>query len=360
MQQEEIKKAAAFLLEKIFNTNRPANELINSYLRTHRYIGSNDRKQLYSYVWDSIRFNARLEFSYPTHSWKERLEYLETINEIIDEAPNWVNWEVPEWMIKHIPEPEKELPCLLESPPVILRAIEDRTKVQMLLAQENIPTSLTSLSPFGLKVEDGRYNIVASRAYKDGLVEIQDEGAQMIALDINVKPKSSIFDFCAGAGGKSLIFAQIMKNQGEIASYDVSVRSLKELEKRAKRSHISIIKTYYKLFPNYKKFDYVVVDAPCSGTGTWRRCPDARWKITEKQLLNITQRQAEILEKASTYVKDGHFLCYMTCSITKEENEKQIENFLSSHQNFTLKYQKRYSPYRTQTDGFFITIMQKI
>ena len=182
----------------------------------------------------------------------------------------------------------------------------------------------------------------------------------MIALDLNVKPKSSVFDFCAGAGGKSLIFAQIMKNQGEIASYDVSVRSLKELEKRAKRSHISIIKTYYKLFPNYKKFDYVVVDAPCSGTGTWRRCPDARWKITEKQLTNITQRQAEILEKASTYVKDGHFLCYMTCSITKDENENQISNFLSTHQNFVLKYQKRYSPFRTQTDGFFVSIMQKV
>ena len=359
MQESEIKKAAATLLEKIFKTNRPANELINTYLRMHRYVGSNDRKTLYHYLWTAIRSYARLTYLYPDASWDERLEQLGTLPAHLDGAPDWVNWEVPDWLLSHIPGADQELPALLEPAPVILRAIADREKVRQALADEGIPTTPTPLSPFGLKVMDGRYNITASKTYKAGLVEVQDEGAQMIALEAGVKPKSSVFDFCAGAGGKSLIFAQLMNNQGEIASYDVSVRSLKELEKRAYRAHISIIRTHYKLFPTYKKFDYVVVDAPCSGTGTWRRCPDARWNLTEKQLMNITHRQAEILETACAYVKDDHFLVYMTCSLTQDENEDQIQHFLEKHPEFHLLKQKRFSPYRTGTDGFFVAVLQR-
>ena len=358
MQELEIKKAAADLLEKIFKTNRPANELINTYLRMHRYVGSNDRKTLYQYLWTAIRHHARLDFLYSGASWAEKLDHLTDIPGVITGAPDWVNWEVPKWLISHIPEANKELPALLEAAPVILRATTDRTTVQQALADEGIPTTPTHLSPFGLKV-DGRYNVTASKTYKAGLVEVQDEGAQLIALEVGVKPKASVFDFCAGAGGKSLIFAQLMNNLGEIASYDVSVRSLKELEKRAYRAHISIIRTHYKLFPTYKKFDYVVVDAPCSGTGTWRRCPDARWNLTEKQLTNITHRQAEILDTASAYVKDGHFLAYMTCSLTQDENEDQVQAFLEKHPDFHLLKEKRFSPYRTGTDGFFVALMQR-
>ena len=358
MHNDEIKKAAVFLLRQIDKTNKPANEIVNAYTRTHRYIGSNDRKQLLEYIWNAIRRKARLQFLYPEENWETLIEKTDAELVLPLNTPDWVRWEVPQWLLPHIPEPATELPALLDTPSVIIRANGDRMCIQSELQKEGIVTTLCKHSPLALQVE-GRYNLVASKAYKNGLIEIQDEGAQLIGLEVGVTPKCSVFDFCAGAGGKSLLFAQVMQNRGEILAYDTSVRSLKELQKRAYRAKVSIIKTTYKHPQPYKKFDYVVVDAPCSGTGTWRRCPDARWNLTEKQLLNIVKRQKEILDIAKTYVKNGHFLAYMTCSITTDENEGQVDTFLSENPDFHLVKMRRVSPARTGTDGLFVALLQK-
>ena len=265
---------------------------------------------------------------------------------------------MPEWFLSHVPEAEKELPDLLENPPIVLRAIGNREEVLRALREEGVECEACEKSPYGIRLKEYA-NLKNTKVWKQGLIDVQDEGAQLVALDIGVEAKQSVFDFCAGAGGKSLIFAQIMQNKGFIQAYDITPKKLFELVKRATRAHISIIKIILKLDKPDKKFDHVVVDAPCSGCGTWRRSPNLRWNLTEKQLAHIVKVQGEILERASQYVKPGHYLSYITCSLTQDENEEQVENFLKAHPNYRVIKQKRYSPHRTGTDGFFLSVMQK-
>ncbi len=359
MTQEEFIKIAAFLLEKIDSRNTPANDIINDYTRTHRYIEADDRRQLLDVVWSAIRAKARLAYAYPDLNWSEKLQRLLTDGIPEGEgAPDWVRWEVPDWFPSHVPEADKELPSLLGNAPIVLRANGNRDDIMDMLRADGLAVTPCAQSPYGMILAEYS-NLSDTKAYKKGLVEIQDEGAQLTALEIGVKPKQDVFDFCAGAGGKSLIFAQMMQNKGFIQAYDAAPKRLFELVKRANRARVSIVKIVTKLPEPFKKFDHVVVDAPCSGTGTWRRTPDMRWKLSEKQLCNITQLQADILNRAEAYVKPGHYLSYITCSITQDENENQIEHFLEKHPRYTILKQKRFSPWRTGTDGFFLCLMQK-
>ena len=355
----ELIKAAAYLLEKIERRPAPAGEMINTYLATHKYLKGDEKKEFLALVWGVIRAKARLMWAWPDLSWQERIErFSESGIPDVSGAPQHVQWEVPEWFLGHVPECEKELSTLLEMPPIILRAIGDREGVLQALSEEGIRAEACNKSPFGIRLNEYA-NLKNTKAWKQGLIEVQDEGAQLVALDIGVQPKQSVFDFCAGAGGKSLIFAQMMQNKGFIQAYDITPKKLFELIKRATRAHISIIKIILKLEKPDKKFDHVVVDAPCSGCGTWRRSPNLRWNLTEKQLAHIIKVQGEILERASAYVKPGHYLSYITCSLTRDENEEQVEKFLRAHPNFHVIKQKRYSPARTDTDGFFLCVMQK-
>ena len=257
-----------------------------------------------------------------------------------------------------VDDAENELKAMLGTAPIILRANGDRAKIFKLLQDEGLKVSLCERSPLGIILNEYA-NLKESKTFKKGLIEVQDEGAQLLSLETGIKSNDDVFDFCAGAGGKSLIFAQMMKNRGFIQAYDASYKRLSELSKRARRANVSIIKPVFKLPETHKKFDYVVVDAPCTGTGTWRRSPDLRWSLTEKQLKSITRTQADILSTAQAYVKNGHFLVYITCSLTYDENENQVEDFISRYPAFHEVKSFRYSPYRTNTDGFFMSILQK-
>ena len=356
---EQIYQVVGNLLDRIEGRSAPANDVVNDYFLSHRYLTPDERREILDLVWQTVRARARLMYAYPDMGWAERVAALCTQGmPDVSAAPDWVRWEMPEWLIEHIPQPEQELPPMLASAPIILRANGNRKAVMDSLQAEGLAVSPTEQSPYGIVLE--KYaRLQDTKAYKKGLLEIQDEGAQLVALDIGVRPKQDVFDFCAGAGGKSLILAQIMQNRGFIQAYDVYPKRLMELNKRASRCHISIIKTVTKLPEPYKKFDHVVVDAPCSGSGTWRRMPDMRWKFSEKQLAAVVALQAEILNRAEPFVKPGHYLTYITCSLTVDENEQQVEAFLKQHPNYGVLKQKRYSPYRTGTDGFFLCLMQK-
>lgn len=366
MKQEQIVNAAVELLESIDSESRPANEIINAYTRSRRYIGSKDRRALADMVWGALRNRARLDYACPNGLWRAKLAALTTwTTELPDlsAAPDWIQCEVPEWLIDHIERPEWELPALMESAPIVLRVNGNREKVKALLSEEGMETTLSVHSPFGL-ILGKRGNLNQSACYRDGLVEVQDEGSQCVALETGVAPGEMVLDYCAGAGGKSLIFAQMMQNRGLILAHDISRRSLNELEKRAHRAGVSIIETtedirgWVKHHSN-RLFDHVVVDAPCSGTGTWRRCPDMRWKLTPEILASLVSKQAAILDQASEYVRDGGLLSYMTCSLTRDENTAQAEAFLARHPSFSMVRQKQYSPAATATDGLFVAIMQK-
>lgn len=361
MQFEEIKKAAAEVLSEIAATNRPANEVLNAYTRSRRYIGSKDRRQLADFVWGVLRYRARLEWAHPKSSFIEKIDYFLNKDYNRIDAPDWVRYEVPEWLISHIREPQIELPALLENPEIILRANGDRGKIKKLLAQEGIETVETALSPYGLVLQK-RANLKQSVCFKKGLVEVQDEGSQLVALQTGVKPGMNVLDYCAGAGGKSLIMAQMMGDKGKIVAHDISTRSLQELERRAARAGAKIICTQPKIkVEDYKNgFDHVVVDAPCSGTGTWRRCPDARWKLTPQLFDALLDKQHAILKTAKEFVGDKGRLSYITCSLTVDENDDQVDRFLNENPNFVIEKRMQYSPARTHTDGLYIAVMRRV
>ncbi len=363
MRPERIIEAAVELLEIILATSKPASECVNEYTRARRYIGSKDRRHLTDLVWGYLRKRARLDWALPRTSLTEKVLAVETDMSLdLTGASNNVLWEVPEWLIPHIPEAETELPALLDTPPVVLRVTGDRKAIQKHLLDQGIETEPTVFSPYGLKMMT-RKNIAQIQGV-DGQIEIQDEGSQAVALMVPLNDGDTVLDYCAGAGGKTLIFMQMMNGNGHIVAHDVSARSLAELRRRAERAGVAnCIETTTDL-PTFLAdkptvFQHVVLDVPCSGTGTWRRCPDARWKLTEAQLAQLVTTQAHILETTADYVISGGTLTYMTCSLTSDENESQIEKFLTAHPDFECVVMKRFSPARTKTDGLFAAVMRR-
>ena len=318
MKPAQIDIAVQEVLDQIDATQTPANEVLNTYTRARRYIGSKDRKALTQKVWDILR-------SRPTPTWLQKLILA------------------------------KELDAMNTAAPFVLRVNGDRSMVQQQLAEQGIETFPTALSPLGL-VSTKRFDLNINPLYKKGLVEVQDEGSQLVALATGIKAEDTVLDYCAGAGGKSLCFAWMMGGKGKIVAHDISKRSLQELKKRADRAGVKIETT---LNPT-GKFSDVVVDAPCSGSGTWRRCPDARLKLTEMQVKNLVKLQADILDKACQFVAVNGRLHYMTCSLLEMENQMQMRNFLKKHVEFRLVHHQQWTPATTHTDGFFLATFERI
>lgn len=319
MTPENITKAIQEVLAEIDSSQRPANEILNAYTRARRYIGSKDRRAIQGGVWENLR------------------------------ARPW-----PKWLDEVIPEAERK--ALHGEAQIILRANGKRDEIQKELLAEGIETEPTKLSPWGLILKK-RIPLGSCKAYMTGRVEVQDEGSQLVALATGIKAGDSVLDYCAGAGGKSLCFAEMMNGIGRIVAHDISERSLSELKKRAERAGAKIIEMTKKPVGT---FDHVVVDAPCSGSGTWRRCPDAPFKLTLQTLQEIQKKQAQILDKACAFVKAGELLHYMTCSVVEDENQGQMRAFLKRHKDFKLVHHAAWTPAKQGTDGFFLATFKRI
>ena len=323
MQAEQIQKAISELWQLTQDARCPASEIVNEYTRSRRYIGSKDRRAITEGVWTL---------------WRQK--------------------PYPEWIKKKIPNFDAEFKAMnTAQAPTILRANGNREKIMEMLKKEGIDCRPTTRSPYGIILEK-RTNLTSLDIFKNGLIEVQDEGSQLIGLDTTVQSGESVLELCAGAGGKSLLFAQMMKDKGRIVASDISARSLAELEKRAKRANIHIIQTTLEI-PD-EKFDVVVIDVPCSGTGTYRRAPDNVHKLTEEQFNHLIKTQQALLEKALNYVKENGRICYMTCSLTQDENENQIKAFLSEHKDWHCSLEKHYTPATTNTDGFYIAVLERV
>jgi 16S rRNA (cytosine967-C5)-methyltransferase len=258
----------------------------------------------------------------------------------------------------------------------------DRLALKQALLGEGVDARETELSPLGL-VLDTRVNAFSLPPFRDGLFEIQDEGSQLLGMLVDAPPTRAV-DACAGAGGKTLQLAAQMKNRGELHALDIDERRLDEMRKRARRAGVHNVRTKAiaaageeacaSISELVGKADRVLVDAPCSGTGTYRRKPDARYRLTEDQLAEHVARQKELLERFCTLVKPGGRLIYGTCSILRDENEAVIDDFLSRHADFSVvppadrlgeelgaKVSRngflRLFPHRHGTDGFFGAIL---
>lgn len=361
MRPEGIIKAVQEVLVEILASPRPANEILNAYTRARRYIGAKDRKAIAEQVWRYVRHRRRLAYLYPEMSLATRLDFLRQglPHPLPSDMPNAVRWEVPDWLPAELENPEAELPLLLEAAPIVLRAVKAREAVQQCLAAEGLETEKTTLSPLGLILKK-RTALGASKCYREGLVEVQDEGSQLAALETQIQAGEKVLDYCAGAGGKSLIFAQMMKNKGTIIAHDISKTRLAELDKRAKRAGASLIQIQMALSKaDEGSFTHVVADAPCSGVGTWRRCPDARWKLDKDILNTLLKTQADILDKAARYVAPNGCLSYMTCSLLTRENAGQVSAFLARHPHFRLLRQRQFSPALSGTDGLYVAVLKR-
>lgn len=257
------------------------------------------------------------------------------------------------------------LTALNKTADVIIRANTLKTtakKLQNVLAKDGITTQL--LGEDALLVVK-RKNLQSNQWFKKGWFEIQDLSSQQIAKQLDVQPGMTVIDACAGAGGKSLHIAALMKNKGRIIAMDINARKLQELQKRAKRNGITIIETVritkdMDFSPFAEMADRLLLDVPCSGLGVLRRKPDTKWKLLPEQLSAINNIQQNILANYTSMLQPDGKLAYATCSILPSENENRIEAFLGDKGGeYEMKWQERIKPQQGY-DGFFMAVLEKV
>ncbi|MBV1834056.1 RsmB/NOP family class I SAM-dependent RNA methyltransferase [Novacetimonas pomaceti] len=409
---------------------RPADAVANSFFRERRYIGGGDRRAISARVWDILRHWRRLcwwieragapvtprsltlamvvlarqdrmtpeelfsgERYAPTRLSAQESALCALLREQpLDhpEMPRPVRLEVPDWLLAHLDnafgdQTEAELAAMGGEATLDLRANllkTTREAARAALAEEGIVTRETALSPWGLRVA-GRQPVTSTAAFRAGLIEIQDEGSQLIAAAIGAEPGMRVLDYCAGAAGKTLAMAMTMNNRGHIVACDVSEPRLEGAVRRLRRAGVHNAERHL-LVPGDKwarrragSFDRVLVDAPCTGTGTWRRNPDARLRLRESDLRELMEKQADILDRAAKLLRPGGRLVYATCSILPEENQNQIAAFVQRNPEFRMVTppaveggdgmpagllvdgKMSLSPLRNGTDGFFAAIMER-
>jgi len=249
------------------------------------------------------------------------------------------------------------------------------------LATEDIVAEPTPYSPLGLRLK-GKPALNRLALFQEGVIEVQDEGSQLLALITGARRGEMVCDFCAGAGGKTLALGAMMKNSGRLYAFDVAEKRLANLKPRLARSGLSNVHPQLLTSENDTKvkrlagkFDRVLVDAPCSGLGTLRRNPDLKWRQTPESVAELNVKQAAILASSARLVKAGGRLVYATCSLLPEENEAIVEAFLATHPDFVLLPMPevlaaagieldtgdmlRLSPLQHGTDGFFAAALER-
>ena len=288
------------------------------------------------------------------------------------------DWMVELWSAQHGDQLEPLLRSLNTPPNITLRVNLlkiTREECRIRLAGEGIETHPASLTPAGL-VAAKRFSARSSPAFADGWYEIQDEGSQLVSLMADPKPGDIVIDACAGAGGKSLHLADLMGNDGEIIGIDVEKKRLVELETRARRAQAHIIRTQLREEVRPENFigkaNLVLVDAPCTGTGTIRRNPGLKWSVQEPLVSYFSEKQLEILSYNAQFVRRGGKLVYATCSLFRKENEEVVGMFLERHKDFSRTMGRSPSgleskngeftlyPHLHNTDGFFMAILSKM
>ncbi|MGB5479851.1 MAG: methyltransferase domain-containing protein [Eudoraea sp.] len=300
----------------------------------------------------------------PTRRIKGKFDELSKIRKYRESIPDWIE----ELGLNSLGEElwTREIAALNQQAQVILRTNTLKTtksNLKNLLLEEGIETETIEGHPDALKLKE-RTNVFKTKAFTDGFFEVQDASSQQVGYFTQVEPGLRVIDTCAGAGGKTLHLAALMKNKGQLIALDIYENKLKELKRRAKRdgAHnvetrvISSSKVYKKL---YASADRVLIDAPCTGLGVLRRNPDAKWKLQPEFLAKITKVQQEILKNYSKMVKEGGKLIYVTCSILPQENTEQVKQFLDSDEGKVFSMEKEVNIYASESgfDGFYMARM---
>jgi 16S rRNA (cytosine967-C5)-methyltransferase len=279
--------------------------------------------------------------------------------------PDAVRLEAPDWLAGQIGP--AELRAMREPAALDLRVNLLKTTREgacAALSAEGLDAAPTPLSAWGLRIE-GRRQVKTSRAFRRGLVEIQDEGSQLVAALVDARPGMRVIDFCAGSGGKTLALAMTMDNRGQLVACDTSATRLDRADRRLRRAGVRNVERHL-LVPGDTwigrragSFDRVLVDAPCTGTGTWRRNPDARRRVAQADLAEFVAQQLALLDQAASLVRVEGRLVYATCSLLDAENEAQVIAFLDRHPTFTRGEGLSLTPARHRTDGLFAVVLER-
>ena len=407
-------ETATAALRAVLPLEHPADSILRRFFRENPNLGVNDRAFIAESVFGILRHRFFLEQVIGTATPRTLLlgylakfhgMNLRELTPLVSEAeakwiaqlkaarpeaqPLAVQAEFPEWLVEKLHGFLDEHAILdlgrsmQEPAPLDLRVntlLANREEVLALLKSDGIEGDATPYSPVGVRLS-GKPAINRHELFITGKVEIQDEGSQLLGYLLAPRRRDMVVDFCAGAGGKSLMLAALMRSQGRIYAFDTSEKRLNNLKPRLKRSGLSNL--YPQLIANENdlkvkrlagKIDRVLVDAPCSGLGTLRRNPDLKWRQSLHSVEELKHKQAAILASAANLLKPGGRLVYATCSFLPEENQEIVENFLATRPHFTLlncaellAQQKvpldtgvfmQLSPRLHHTDGFFAAALE--
>ncbi|MFK8281834.1 RsmB/NOP family class I SAM-dependent RNA methyltransferase [Capnocytophaga cynodegmi] len=387
-------------LSFIFNENHYADKVVERQLKKDKRWGARDRafiaettyeivrwKRLYAEiaevkqpfsvqdlrrmfaVWAVLKGISLPNWSYfentPQRRIKGKFDELSKVRKFRESIPDWLdNLGVEElgelfW--------NDEIHALNTLAPVVLRANTLKISAQQLknvLEDEGVEVNLLKKYPDALVLSE-RVNVFSTKAFSNGFFEVQDASSQKVAPFLQVVSGMRVVDTCAGAGGKTLHLASLMKNKGQIIAMDIYENKLQELKRRARRNEAFNIETKLIDSKQLKRMqntaDRVLIDAPCSGLGVLRRNPDAKWKLKPEFLEQIRKTQQEILQNYSKLVKSGGKLVYATCSILPSENQKQVEDFLKSEAGRGFVFEEEDKIFASQSgyDGFYMVRMRK-
>jgi 16S rRNA (cytosine967-C5)-methyltransferase len=423
--------AAIEVFAEIDARRRPAANVLKDWGLAHRFAGSSDRAAIAGLVYDALRRKASSRWligeATPRAALlgmlrRERNLDIAAIEALcsgqryspaplsdaertvlaqrsLDDAPAAVRGDYPDWLDSHLArvfgeERAAEGEALATRAPLDLRVntlVGQREEELQKL--EHLGVEPTRWSPDGLRIRlsaDAKSPAIhAEPLYRKGAIEIQDEGSQLAALFAGAKPGQQVVDLAAGAGGKTLALAAMMENRGQIYATDIDKRQLIPIHERIARAHARNIQVRtprgdMDALPDLAgRADLVLIDAPCTGTGTWRRNPDAKWRVRPGALAERVKEQAALLDRAAGLAKAGGRIAYVTCSVLAEENGDQVRAFVGRNPNISVEKpaevaqalgERAYlftraalisdegflmTPRRTDTDGFFVSLMRR-
>jgi 16S rRNA (cytosine967-C5)-methyltransferase len=355
---------AGAALKEILRFEAPADQLLSAYFRAHRNLGQHDRALIAEAVFAVLRRKRSLEAAAGSAEPNALIAAAllrvlgfsaRALEDLLDErllrrirSAQMDAADMPDWLWERLrgqygEEQAKRLAQALANPaPLDLRvnlARMERDAARERLAADGIEAVPTPYSPAGLRVA-GKPAINRHALFREGLVEVQDEGSQLLAWILAPRRGEMVADYCAGAGGKALAAAMLMRGTGRVYAFDVSAKRLAALAPRAARAGITNVHAVVLGEDDSRakrlagKLDRVLVDAPCSGFGTLRRNPDLKWRHGPAAITELTAKQRHILDSAARLVKPGGRLVYATCSILQEENDAVADHFLHAHADF--------------------------
>jgi 16S rRNA (cytosine967-C5)-methyltransferase len=423
--------AAIEVIDTIDAQRAPAAQALKEWGTSHRFAGSGDRAAIAGLVWDVLRRRASSAWVMEDDAPRSRVLGMlkvergldaEAISALCDggrfaprpltdaersalstrspaDAPAPVAGDYPEWLDPYLAKAfgedrAAEAAAMASRAPLDLRVNTLKAKREKVLASlKHLGAHETPWSPIGLRIELGadakNPGVHAEEDFIKGLVEVQDEGSQLAALFSAAKPGEQVIDLCAGAGGKTLALGAMMQGKGRLIATDHDKRQLVPIHERLSRAgvHNADVRTPKgesdTLSDIKASADLVLIDAPCTGTGTWRRNPDAKWRMRPGALEIRIKDQIEVLDRAAPLVKPGGRIAYITCSVLPEENGEQVRAFVARHPEFAvappeetvsvlwdkadafseaaLKLPEGWlmTPRRTETDGFFVSVLKK-